>query len=467
MKKLGIAVVVILVLALGLPFVFGSVTESTVTKRIEEMNSGAFWTVELKSYERGWLSSHAAIDVGLNEQYFNQIAAMGGAFGMPGAPRLGVLVDFAHGPVALLDGVYLGWSKMIARPDPATPGLADAQQLLGMPYLFEFRGRSSFFGTMAFDAEIPAINLSRDEGAVQFSGATSEGTFDGVHLTSDTRIDSISIDSPFFAFVLTNLRGNTDNDLLSQYVAPGTGTFSIEKISVTNPLAGSAPLVDASNLRFGSNVTLNDAETALDMEVTYEFDSIVANNMQVAGASLGMAIRNLDRQLLETYVELAQSAAIAGGDPSAIFATLMPAIERGLAAGPSFALDPFRFRLDDEPFEAHLQVTTDPAKLPPAGSLDLQDPSLLMAIVSSDADVTVSKKLAARLAGLAMQGQFPSDPSLSPEQVAQMAEAQAGLILVQLVGQGILTDAGDNYRTEVRLANGALLLNGNPMPFGL
>jgi uncharacterized protein YdgA (DUF945 family) len=466
MKKLGIAAIVIVILVLALPFVSGAMTESAVNNRIESMNSGQFLSAELKSYERGWLSSHALIDIGLSEQYVNQLTAMSGVAGLPTVPRLGIVVDFAHGPLAMLDGVYFGWSKMVARPDPAMPGLADLQQQLGMPYLFEFRGRHSFFGTTAFDADIPAIDLPSDDGGVKFSGATLDGTVDGARVTSNARVDSLEVNSPFFGFVMSNLRGQTDNEFLSDYVAPGTGTFSVEHLSVTSPFVGEGPVFDANNLRVGSNVTLNSAETAVDMQVTYDIESMVVSEYRVGGASLGVTLRNIDRQFLESYVELAQNAA-ATGNPEALMADLLPALERGLAAGPSFALDPVRFRLDDEPFDARLEVTTDPAKLPPAGSLDLQDPSTLIGIVSSHAEVTVSKALATRIAGLIMQQQIAADPNVPPDQAAAMAEAQAGLMLVTLVGQGIMTESGNTYRTELRLADGAFLLNGNPMPFGL
>jgi uncharacterized protein YdgA (DUF945 family) len=48
-----------------------------------------------------------------------------------------------------------------------------------------------------------------------------------------------------------------------------------------------------------------------------------------------------------------------------------------------------------------------------------------------------------------------------------MAEAQSGLILAMLVGQGVLVEDGDSYRSALKLTNGALTLNGNPLPFGL
>lgn len=458
MKKLGIAIIVVVALALGLPYVFGMRTEALVNERTAAMSSD-FVTFEVKSFERGWFRSHANIEMGLGPQYA-AMAAMSGAV----PPSLGLAVEFAHGPIAVLDGPYFGMSKMVATPDPATPGLAQLQQQLGVPQLFEFRGALSFFNTLAYEAEVPAITMNQDGAQVQFSGATAEGTFDGKRFTTNARVDAFAVDSPLFTFALTNMRADSDNEKLVDYVWPGETAFSIERISAASPLTGAGPLFDASNLRFTSNVAVNRAATAVDMLASYDLDSLVSNDVRIASATLGMAFRNLDVEFLKNYVELVQNAAVVA-NPEALLAQLLPAVERGLAAGPSFTLEPVRFTMDDEPFDARVEVTTDPTRLPAAGSLDLQDPSLLFAILGCNAEMTVSKKLAARLAGMAMQGQMPIDPNLTPEEHAQMAEAQAGLMLVTLVGQGILTDAGESYHTEVRLANGALLLNGNPMPF--
>jgi uncharacterized protein YdgA (DUF945 family) len=48
-----------------------------------------------------------------------------------------------------------------------------------------------------------------------------------------------------------------------------------------------------------------------------------------------------------------------------------------------------------------------------------------------------------------------------------MAEAQSGLMLAMLVGQGVLVEDGDGYRTSLDYTDGALTLNGSPLPFGL
>ena len=56
---------------------------------------------------------------------------------------------------------------------------------------------------------------------------------------------------------------------------------------------------------------------------------------------------------------------------------------------------------------------------------------------------------------------------LPPEQLDYMAEAQSGLMLTMLVGQGVLIEEGDGYRTSFDYTDGGMTLNGNPLPFGL
>jgi uncharacterized protein YdgA (DUF945 family) len=99
--------------------------------------------------------------------------------------------------------------------------------------------------------------------------------------------------------------------------------------------------------------------------------------------------------------------------------------------------------------------------------LNLGNPLLLLGLVNSNAEVRMSKPLGRRLAILVSQMQLSSDPSMPQDQLEYMAEAQAGLMLVTLVGQGVLIEDNDGYRSTAQLADGALTLNGNPLPFGL
>jgi uncharacterized protein YdgA (DUF945 family) len=125
--------------------------------------------------------------------------------------------------------------------------------------------------------------------------------------------------------------------------------------------------------------------------------------------------------------------------------------------------------MNGEPFTAKLLMEVDPAALPPAATRNYQDPMLWLAASTVTAEAQVSKVLAQDLAKQAMRMQLSGsgDPSLTEDDIDAQAEAQVGLMLVQLTGMGMLQDAGDSYTTNARFASGTLTVNGTPIPLGL
>ena len=53
---------------------------------------------------------------------------------------------------------------------------------------------------------------------------------------------------------------------------------------------------------------------------------------------------------------------------------------------------------------------------------------------------------------------------MPPEQVEYLAEAQAGLMLVELVNEGFLVEDGEVYRAALRYTDAAMTLNDKPLP---
>jgi uncharacterized protein YdgA (DUF945 family) len=463
MNKLAVAAAALLVVALvALPAVVGSVTEARVRERVAAIDASPTATAEVKSFDRGWFRSTATIELRLLPDNVARLADVAGDLG-PFA-TLPIAIDFAHGPIAVLDGVHFGWSKMVARADPAAAGITELQQTLGVPYLFEFRGRSSYFGTSRFDADAPPFNLPFDDTLLTFSGATLDGTFAQPNLDASARIGAVELTSPTSTFALRGVYATADNELRSDYVMPGQASLSIESVA-----AGPAgmPTFEVANLRIRSDVGLDAAAELLEMRVTYDVDSVRVEDAQITAAALGLTMRNVDVATLEAYSAAAADAAAAGADEDSFVASLGPHLERALKAGPSLTLDPLRFRYDDEPFEGRIEIATNTERLPPAGTLDLDNPLLLLGLVNADAEVRLSKLLAAELATLSARLQLAGDDSVPPEQLEYMAEAQSGLMLTMLIGQGVLVEDGDGYRTSLQFRDGTVTLNGNPLPFGL
>jgi uncharacterized protein YdgA (DUF945 family) len=463
MSKLAVAAAALLVVAfVALPGVVGSVTEARVRERVAAIDASPTAAAEVKSFDRGWFRSTARLELRFVPDNVAQLPNFASVLGP--AAAVPVTIDFAHGPIAVLEGVHFGWSKLVARADVAAPGITELQQTLGVPYLFEFRGRSGYFGRLRFDADAPPFVLPLDESLLTFSGATLAGTFARSHLEADARIATVELASATDTFAVRGLVATADNELRSAYVMPGRASLSVDSVS-----AGDAanPTFEAANLEIRSDVALDAAAELLEMKVDYDVDSVrVAANV-VTGAALGLTVRNVDVATLEAYSAAATEAAAAGADEASLLASLGPHLERALKAAPSLTLDPLRFRYDEEPFDGRVEITTNVQRLPPAGTLDVDNPLQILGLVNIDADVRLSKLLAAHLAKLSARLQLGADESVPPDQLEYMAEAQSGLMLTMLVGQGVLVEEGDGYRASLQFRDGTVTLNGNALPFGL
>lgn len=470
MNKLAIVAATLLaVLLLGLPRVVASMTEARVRERVAAIDASPSATAAVQSFERGWFKSTARIELTLVPDELAQLAAAAPAAGNPflgGAP-LPIVVEFAHGPVAMLDGVHFGWSKMIARPDPAASGIGELEQTLGVPYLFEFRGRTSYGGALAFDADAPAFVLPIDEALFTFSGATLAGTFAGRRLEADANVGSLEFASPTGTVAVSSVWARADNEFHSDYVLPGKASLQIGRLSVVDAARGTQPVLEVDNLAIASDTSLDAAETLMHFDVTYDLDSMRVDENELTNAAIGIAVRNVDVAAIEAYGAALEDAAAATADPMATLAAIGPEVERLLQSSPSMTVDPIRFRFEGEPFEARIELKTDTSRLPPAGALSLENPLAMLGLFDASAEARASKPLALQLATLAAKMQLGADPAIPPDQLDYMAEAQSGLLLTMLTGQGVLVDDGDVYRTRIEFLGGALTLNGNPLPFGL
>jgi uncharacterized protein YdgA (DUF945 family) len=457
------AVVLVAVLAAALlitPRVVGSMTEARVRERVAAIDASSAASAEITSFERGWFRSSARIALRFLPDTLAQIPVID-AEGNPLLGPIPVAVELAHGPVAVLDGVHLGWSRMVARLDRDAPGVTELEQTLGVPYLFEFRSKTPFIGGMVFDADAPSFTLPIDEALLTFSGATADGTFSGRRLDARAQVAGIEMASPTGTFAVSNVRFSAANELLSQYVMPGESSFSIERVTIHDSAAAGQAVFDAANLRVVSNTTLNDTGDLLDVHVDYDLDSVRVAGSELTAAKLAMALRSLDVAAIEAYSAAAGNLAGTTTNPAEIVAELAPQLDRALRAGPSITVDPLRFRFDNEPFEGRITVSTNPANLRPAGALNLDNPLLVLGLIDADGELRLSKPLALEFATLAAAQQLGVDVPLDERRY--MAEAQSGLILTMLIGQGVLVEDGNDYRSAFKLTNGSVTVNGNPL----
>jgi len=468
MRRVAVfAVAAIALLLVGLPPVLGMLTRSQVAERVAALDASGVFRASLRSYERGWFRSRARIVLSLAPQTIARLDALAASAGAPSFAatldrRVPIEVEIAHGPLALLGGLYFGWSKIVAHLDTQASSVTALERSLGVPYLFEFRGRTAFGGGVAFDADVPPVDLTIEDSRVVFSGATLAGTLSGDRLVSNGRFDRFELTALPGAFAVRGLRAATDTRIRSAYALPGESSLQIEQVSIVDATRGPMPVFDASKLRVASKVGADPSNALLEVHASYDVDSVFVDGTRIADASVGVALGKIDGAALAAYLEASRAEAT-GAAPSA---DLKAALARALAAGPSLVLDPVRFTVNEEPFTAHVELAANPAALPPAGTFDPEDPAAVLPALRSVATVDISKKLAREIAVLATELRYGSDSPASAQE-RLLAEAQAGLILITLVSQGIIEDAGETYRAELRLTDGTLTLNGTELPLGL
>ncbi len=307
MKKVAIYTVAALaLLLLVLPPVFGMLSESQVRARVTALDASGVLKISLRTYERGWFRSRARMSLALAPPAIARLDELGAALGLPPLAadldhRMPITLEIAHGPLAVLDGVYFGGSKIVARLDPGERSVAALEQSLGVPYLFEFRGRTGFTGSVTFDASLPPVDLTAGGVHIVFSGAAIDGAFVGQRLGSESRIEGFVLTSPPGSFSIRNVRAATDVELGSSSAVPGDVALSIEQLSIVDAGRGDTPVLDAANVRIASKVGVDPRATMLDVHATYDSDSVLLYGKRVADASVGIALDKIDVAALETY----------------------------------------------------------------------------------------------------------------------------------------------------------------------
>lgn len=475
MKKLGGIVVLLIVLSvLLLPFATGKMSQTQLERHIASMNENPVLSAEVTSYERGWRSSTATIELGLSRAYRDLLPVDGAS--TPGADFLTrplvVLVDITHGPIAVDDGIHFGTARVHARSDPNAPYM-DALEAVGMPYLFEFRGQSGF-GTFEFDADIPPAEYSDGDSDVTFSGVVVEGTARGGFIAARANMAEASFGSPFLSVSVENVQADTDSEAMAgTFVRLGKTNFTTEKIIASSPMLGTAPAFALDGLRVASDMRRDAGGDSITAAMTYSIDSVAAGDgFSMTDAEIVMQLANLDVAALEAYSQLVRTAMAGDPDPEAILAQVEPLTMQFLNAGPVLTIDPVRFTMPQGTAEGSLSIAVDASALPSNGAIDFEDPMQLLGFVSAEADATVSKPLAEEFARQASRGQVEqaaaaNGDSPTAEELQALAEAQAGYLLVTLTGQGMLRDDGESYSTSLRFGDGQLSVNGVLLPIGL
>jgi uncharacterized protein YdgA (DUF945 family) len=475
MKKVVLVLVLLIaVAAIGLPPIIGRSTENIVRTQIQQMDMNPIFSMRVSEYERGWFTGQARITIALDENYAAALMtdAVNADVEDPAtaaaisAQAITIPVELAHGPIILMDGLYFGLSRLHAVLDDRDALAAMVTQELGLDYVAELRGQTSFFGTFSFTGNVPPVEYINESGHVSFSGFEVDGSTRGANLQADGGMDRLVMDAEGNTVTVENMRLSADSMRINQFLWAGDFESDVQRISVVDTLAGARGAIEAVGLKMSGKVDLNESGELFDATMTYEAAQVrvPAEDIELTDAQLTIGLTNLSVEGITQYYETALT--LDGQDPRAAAQAMSNIALRLLENNPAIAFDPIRFTLDGESLTAAIIVRTVNAQ---QGNIDLSNPLVLLGLFEASARLDASKPLVERLAGQAASAQLRTiEPGqLAPgEDLEAMAEGTASMMIVSFLSQGYLVDDGENYSTEIEYANGEIRINGMPLPLG-
>ncbi len=456
-RGIGIALVALGLLALLLlPPLFGRLTQRAVEARIAAIDASEPLEARIDAYERGWFRSRARLTVA-------PVAAAGGAGAgaaspiAPGAPSapgapgaIRVVVDFEHGPVSLEHGFFFGFVQIEARPEPAA-GTATA-------YPFRFDARTSLGGELRFAAELPALDRQTAAAHLSFSGGRLVGSLRRSRLTAHGTAATLRLEQAAGSLSLRGVELTTESALASGGAAVNKATLKAEGASLES--ADSTRELDATVLAVNAQGTI-DAMRLLEGTLEISADTMHAGEEgRIGSPRLHGRIRRLDLRALRDYSDAARRIEANVLPPEEAADVLEPSIHALLAAGPSLEIETLELSFDGEPLEVRAEASVDKAALPQHSAVDLLAVDFWTRILEARADVSASKVLVERAVAAVLENRLRRSGSPREQQIAPIAQGQAAVLVPLLALRGYLENAGNRYKSALRLEHGKLTVNG-------
>ena len=474
-KRVSIITIgIILVLLLAAPFAIGMLTESNMREQLDSYYTNDLFEGRVADYDRGWFSSTARIEFRLSQRYIEQFEAMAQAGGMGAALsgfNIPIVVEIAHGPVLTGETAGIGLVAVKAYADPQSPMIQIAQTFLGVPNLFEFRGRSGFGTGFVFEGGIPEIRGAISDFGYDFSGVDLNGVARLGDLEFEAVLGNLALQSPFASVIVDALTVTGDYERRPGQLMLGTSQVNLARVVFVNPLFGAEPAFAADKIGLSGTFSENGAGTHFDLEALFTLERVaVPDVLEIRDAALGLRIGHLDSTAVDEIYRIAGEIDPLASDAT-VGALLRPSFDRIVAGSPELALEPVRFTMPDGSLDARVSVVLDGTALPNGSVSDLENIQLAMSALTAEADITVDKPLARLLAGLVVAENLPpmtlgaDGQPVPPTEREAMIAAQTSQMLTGFTTLGILSDTGDSYRCLLKIEDGAATANGQPVPF--
>ncbi len=484
MKKFAIFAVAIAAILLLLPPVVGSQAESRIEASLANSNemTGGYVAVSLEDYEKGWFSSSGKLRFRLTDAYIeaNPLFQADTPEGRPLADAFGEgltqAITVNHGPLLFGESQGVGLGEVISTWDGGDePELKSLLAKTGNDYFLRSRMTIGLTGMGDLHLDAPAFtvrDVDDDVEEIVFAGASASGSIDmsDTHVVLSGQMNGFSVTGGDGEAVVERMRMDLDVRYPeSDPYGLGSAEVIMDRIVA---LSADATAIDLKQAKIGYS-SKKDDNGKVHVDITYAIGGVSAPGLDLEDLQVSFTMEQLDPGALSAMQRLSDDmmpADPAGADPLAAMAAFNDPIYDLLAGGMGMRFDPMRFTYDDQAFDARLNIQTKSGNLPPKDAFSLDNPLIFMNLFAVDADLSLDKNLALLLAIPQLKEQLaagiPEGTDMDDAELEDMAKAQAPMMLAAMVAQGYIRDEGANYSVSASFDNGALTVNGNPIPLG-
>ncbi len=478
MRKLIVGLLLVLALCLLLPPVFGGMAKDRFEATLDRAaaQTGDTIDMQLVDYDRGWFSSTAQFRITFTDEFLDGNPALAVNDGDVNALRevlqtgMSQAVEINHGPVIIGENTGIGLGEVT---NVFTGGESEfLTQLLaktGNDYFIKSATTVGFSGAGQTQFDAPAFDVKQYEGFdIIFGGGQGNGTFDYAtsHVDVIGKVDGLSLQRDNMGVVVTTT--DFDVDMAAPEDAPyGTGTAEVTVSSVTVQAPDQSGF-DIENFSMDM-VSEQSANKQGNVRVSYKVASATDGaDFNLNDIELTLHMRNIDGPAFSALQKA--SNALPTADTTATNADLTPLkdpVYDLLKGGAGLSIEPLKFTLDDQRFEAKIAIDTKADNLPQRQAFTLDNPLIFINLFALDLDLVVDRELAVQAAIPQLKQQLaagiPEGTEVSEAELHKMAASQAPLMLTTMTAQGFLKEEGDNYRVSAKYDNGAVTINGNPL----
>lgn len=459
--------VIIVAIALFLPKYIASQVSTSVTNIATTINEMPVYSAQIVEIDEGWFSSTAIIKVGIN---FDKISASE-IDNMPtGETQFLVNFKAAHGPVIVNDGFAIALVKWQATF--AGMKLKPIMKWDHSKPFYQINGIQQLSNVTQLEDQIQAFTIDNDAQKVQadFAGYIGSGTFSHSHFDYSASVGKTTIENNENAAMISdmkltmNIDGNyldaMEGKLFDTDVTLNIGQFQltdlVRQLEVVNLLS--------TDLEVVAKVEEQDGTAKIIQRLNV--DSATLGGYQIQDLKMDFVMNRLSLIFIEKYQQMANQ--LSGKDPVIVQQETLKFAQDNLlellSKDPEMKLTNLSATIPEGKFDLNATAqTANVTKLPD----DLQDPEFWLSHLIAEANLHSDKAVAEMFAKNYMTTQLVANPQtaeMSAEQIVQIAEQQAPVVLENMVQQGLIVEENGAYKASATLKDKQAILNGKPIP---